>query len=64
MIPASSGDQAMKVILFLCVCQFTARYLMVPGKCLPGALAGREVVLDVIDGISGSLAHGTLQANG
>jgi hypothetical protein len=32
MIPASSGDQAMKVILFLCMCQFAVRYLMVPGN--------------------------------
>jgi hypothetical protein len=32
MIPASSGDQAMKVILFLRVCQLAARYLMVLGN--------------------------------
>jgi hypothetical protein len=61
--PASSGDQAMNVILFL-RCKLALRSSIVPCclvcELLPHTLAGSQLIFDIVDGITGSLAHGTL----
>lgn len=61
MMPASSGDHAMKVILFLHMCQQMPSFVFGLNVFLPGAFARREVVLDVVDGVAGALANGTLE---
>lgn len=61
-MPASSGDQAIKVSLFLCPRVSFKVFCKSPasGICIPVTLARRQAVLEVIDGVSGTLAGGTL----
>lgn len=65
MTPASSGDQAMKVILFLEECQHSrCRKFADLQRCvhLPRTLAGSKLVLEVVDGVTGTLADSALQS--
>lgn len=59
-MPASSGDQAMKVSLFLCGSQLVCALHSKQDKDLPVTLARCQGVLEVIDSITGALALSTL----
>lgn len=63
MIPASSGDQARKVILFLQ--RVSAAPVLgvqdVRKDSIPGTLARGQLVLDVVDCVPGTLADSALQ---
>jgi hypothetical protein len=57
--PASSGDQAINVILFLSMS--SAWYVFrAELSNQPGTLSASKIVFEVVDSVSGTLAHSTL----